>query len=131
MVAADPKPQLHSVETALHALLREGKIPHVEDMGGFNAIVEAIPSLAISPLSSEILSAVLRDVGRISADVASPWKELIRRLVQGATSDFVLIEMVDAIDACQQLPDGTASDIFMVFLQKAGDACGLCARGST
>ena len=127
MVASDTRPQLHSVETALHALLREGKIPHVEDMGGFDAIVEAIPSLAISPLSSEILSAVLRDVGRISADDAALWRELIRRLVQGATSDFVLIEMVDAIDAYQQLPEGIASDIFMVFLQKAGDASGVLA----
>ncbi len=127
MVAVAPRPQFHSVETKLHALLREGKIPHVEDIGGRDVIAEAIPSLATSPLASEILSAVLRDVGRISADDATPWKELIKRLVQGATSDFVLIEMVDAIDACQQLPDGAASDVFMVFLQKAGDASGVLA----
>lgn len=124
MVAADPRPQRHPVEVALHALLGKGKTPHVEDLGGFDAIVEATPSVSTSPLASEVLFAVLRDVGSTTVDGARPWKELIGRLVQGATSDFVLIEMVDALDACRQLPDGTVSDVFMAFLQKAGDASG-------
>lgn len=124
MVAADPGPQLHPVEVALHALLGDGKTPRVDDLGGFDAIVQATPSLVTSPFASEILSAVLRDVGNTSVDDARPWKDLIGRLVLAATSDVVLIEMVDALDACRQLPDGAASDVFMAFLQKAGDASG-------
>lgn len=124
MVVAEPRPQLHPVEVALHALLGEGKTPRIDNLGGFDAVVQATPSLATSPLAGEILSAVLRDVGDTSVEDARPWKDLIGRLVQGATSDVVLMEMVDALDACRQLPGGTASDVFMAFLQKAGDASG-------
>jgi hypothetical protein len=44
-------------------------------------------------------------------------------LVRAAISDVVLIEMVDALNSCQ-LPDGTASDVFTAFLQKAVDVSG-------
>ncbi|MDO8771766.1 MAG: hypothetical protein Q7K57_24250 [Burkholderiaceae bacterium] len=124
MVAADPWPQLHPVEVALRALLSEGKTPHVDDLGGFDAIFQATPSLTTSPIAGEILCAVLRDFGNTFVDDTHRWKDLIGRLVQGATSDVVLMEMVDALDACQKLPDGTAGVVFAAFLQKAGDTSG-------
>ncbi|EXI80477.1 MAG: hypothetical protein AW10_01807 [Candidatus Accumulibacter appositus] len=124
MVTAEPGAHLHSVEVKLHSLLGEGRTPHVENLGGFDAIVEAAPTLATSPLASEILLAVLRDVVNTAIEDARPWKELIGRLVHGATNDVVLIEMVDALDACQKLPDGTAIDVFMAFLQKAVNVSG-------
>lgn len=123
MVATPPGIQLHPVEIALHALLSQGKVPRVDDLGGFDVIVQATPSLGVSPLASEILSAVLRDASDASVQDVHPWKDLICRLVRAATSDVVLTEMVDALDACQ-LPDGTASDVFMAFLQKAVDVSG-------
>lgn len=124
MVAADQEQRLHSVEVALNALLVEGKTPCVEDLGGFDAIVEATTSVGASLLASEVLSAVLRDVGCTSADSTRPWKELIGSLVQGATCDFVLIEIVDALDGCRHLPDGTDFDVFMILLRKACDTSG-------
>jgi hypothetical protein len=115
--------QLHPVEAALHALLSQGKVPSVDDLGGFDVIAQAIPSLGASPLASEILSAVLRAASDASANGALPLNDLIDRLVQAATSDFVLIEMIDALDACQ-LPNDTVCDVFMIFLQKAVDVSG-------
>ncbi|WP_199688126.1 hypothetical protein [Noviherbaspirillum sedimenti] len=123
MVATAPGIQLHPVEVALHVLLSQGKVPSVDDLGGFDAIAQATPSLGASPLAGEILSAVLRGASDASVKDVHPWKDLIDRLVRAATSDVVLIEMVDALDACQ-LPDGTASDVFMAFLQKAVDVSG-------
>lgn len=123
MVATAPEFQVHPVEVVLHESLSQGKVPTVDDLGGFAAIAQATASLGASPLAGEVLSAVLRDASEASAKDAHPWKELIERLVRAATSDVVLIEMVDVLDAFQ-LPDGTANDVFMAFLQKAVDTSG-------
>lgn len=124
MVEAESRPLLHPLEIKLQSLLAEGKSLHVDDLGGVEAIIGAAPSLAISPLAGEILSAVLRDVGDVAAKDIRPWTELIGILVQGAASDIVLIEMVDALDACTQLPDAIASDAFTAFLEKARNSSG-------
>lgn len=118
-----PGIQLHPVEVTLHALLSQGELPSVSNLGGFDAIAEAAPALGASPLAGEILSAILRDANDVSMKDGHPWKDLIDHLVRAAISDVVLIEMVDALNSCE-LPDGTASDVFMVFLQKAVDASG-------
>lgn len=123
MVATVPEIQLHPVEVALHTLLSQSKTPCVDDLGGFDAIAQATPSLGASPLANEILLAVLRDANDVSVKEVHPWKDLIDRLVRAATNDVVLIEMVDALDACQ-LPDGIASNVFTAFLQKAVDVSG-------
>lgn len=115
--------QLHPVEVTLHALLSQGELPSVETLGGFDAVVEAAPALGASPLAAEILSAVLRAASDTLVNDVRPWKDLINYLVRAAISDVVLIEMVDSLNACQ-LPDGTASDVFTVFLQKAVDVSG-------
>lgn len=125
MVTDGAEAPLHPLEKALHALLVQGKTPHIDDLGGLDAIVQAAPSLAISPMAGEILLAMLRTVSEVSGEDARPWKELIGRLVQGATSDVVLIEMVDATDACGSLPEGAVDDVFMAFLQKATDVSGV------
>jgi hypothetical protein len=123
VVTTAPSVQLHPVEVALHGLLSQGEVPSVDDLGGFDAIAQAIPSLGTSPLASEILSAVLRYACDASVKDANSWKDLIDRLVRAATSDVVLIEMVDALDACQ-LSDDTANDVFMALLHKAVDVSG-------
>lgn len=123
MVATAPGIQLYPVEVALHALLSQGKVPSVDDLGGFDVIAQATPSLGASPLASEILLAVLRDANDASVKDVHPWKDLIDRLVRAATNDVVLIEMVDALDGCQ-LPDGTTNNVFTAFLQKAVDVSG-------
>lgn len=118
-----PGIQLHPVEVTLHGLLSQGKVPSVDDLGGFEVIAQAAPSLGASPSAGEILSAVLRDANDTLVKDAHPWKDLIDLLVRDATSDTVLIEMVDALDACQ-LPGGTANNVFAAFLQKATDVSG-------
>lgn len=123
MVATASGIQLHPVEVALHALLSQGKVPSVDELGGFDVIAQATPSLGTSPLASEILLAVLRDANDASIKDVHPWKDLIDRLVRAATNDVVLIEMADALNACQ-LPDGTANKVFAAFLEKAVDASG-------
>ena len=124
MVVAESRPLLLPLEIKLQSLLAGGKAPHVDDLGGVKAIVGAAPLLASSPLAGEILLAVLRDVGDVALKDLRPWKELIGILVYGATSDIVLIEIVDALDACLQLPDAIASDAFTAFLEKAGNSSG-------
>jgi hypothetical protein len=123
LVATPPELQLHPVEIALYALLSQGKVPSVDTLGGFDVIAQANQSLGTSPWASEILAAVLRNVNDASIQDVHPWKDLINHLVRAATSDVVLTEMVDLLDA-SQLPDGTASDVFMAFLQKAVDVSG-------
>lgn len=123
MVATTPAIELHPVEVALHALLGQGKVPSVEDLGGFELLAQAIPSLSSSPLSGEILSTVLRDANDASVKDQYQWNDLIEPLVRGSTDDFVLIEIVDALDA-HQLPSGTANNVFMALLQKAVDISG-------
>jgi hypothetical protein len=116
--------QLHPVEVKLRALLSQGKVPHVDDLGGFEVINQAAPSLGVTPLASEILLAVLRDASEASVKDEHPWGDLIDRLVRAARNDVVLIEMVDAVNACR-LPDGTANNLFKAFLQKAVDVSGV------
>ena len=98
-------------------------MPSVDELGGFDHIAQATPALGASPLASEILLAVLRDANDTSVKDVHPWKDLIDHLVRTATNDVVLIEMVDALNACQ-LPDGTANKVFAAFLEKAVDASG-------
>ncbi|WP_150429985.1 hypothetical protein [Dechloromonas sp. CZR5] len=124
MVVAKSPPLLHPLEIKLQSLLAEGKSPNVADLGGVEAIVGEAPSLAISPLAGEILSVVLRDLGDVAVQDTRPWHELIAILIRGATSDIVLIEMVDALDTCLQLPDAIASDAFTVCLEKASNSSG-------
>ncbi|QIL82944.1 hypothetical protein G7047_25640 [Diaphorobacter sp. HDW4A] len=118
-----PGAQLHPVEVTLHTLLSQGELPSVDNLGGFEVIVEATPALGASPFAGEILSAVLRDASNALVKDVHPWKDLIDCLVRAAISDVALIEMVDALNSCQ-LPDGTANDVFMAFLQKAVDVSG-------
>lgn len=115
--------QLHPVEVTLHTLLSQGKLPSVNNLGGFEVLVEATPALAASPFAGKILSAVLRDACGALAEDVHPWKDLIDCLVRAAISDVVLIEMVDALNSCQ-LPEGIANNAFMAFLQKAVDVSG-------
>jgi hypothetical protein len=123
MVAGALGAPSHQIEVALCALLSEGKVPSIDDLGGFDAIAQAIPSLGTSPFGGEILSVILRDACDISGDQMSSLGGLIDRLVQVATNDIVLIEMVDALDSCH-LSDSTSNDVFSALLQKATDGSG-------
>lgn len=123
MVTTSPGVPQHPMETALFALLREGEVPSIDDLGGFDAIAQAIPTLGPSPLASEFLSVVLRNADDASVKDESFWNDLIVCLVQAATSDVVLIEMVDALDA-YQLPAGAANNVFTALLEKAVDVSG-------
>lgn len=116
--------QLHPLEKALQALLVQGKTPFVDDLGGLEAIAKAASSLATSPLAGEILLALLRTPSEALGDDAHLWKETIGCLVRGATSDIVLIEMVDATIACGELRETAVEDVFMAFLHKAADLSG-------
>lgn len=116
--------QLHPLEKALQALLVQGKTPFVDDLGGLEAIAKAASSLATSPLAGEILLALLRTPSEALGDDAHLWKETIGCLVRGATSDIVLIDMVDATIACGELRETAVEDVFMAFLHKAADLSG-------
>lgn len=121
MVTTTAGIQLHPVEVKLSAMLSQGMEPHVDDLGGFEVINQAAPSLGATPLAGEILLAVLRDANEASVKDEHQWIDLIDRLVQAAKNDIVLIEMVDAVNAWR-LPNGSANKLFTAFLQKAVDA---------
>jgi len=123
VVTTAPGNQQHSVEIRLQSLLREGKVPSIADLGGFDALAQAATSLGASLMAGEILLAVLRAANDVSLLGEHPWKDLISHLVHEATNDVVLIEMVDALDT-YQLPDGAASVVFSTLLQKATDVSG-------
>ncbi len=114
----------HPLERALQTLLVQGKTPRVEDLGGVDAIAKAAPSLMTSPLAGEILSALLRMPSEALGDDTHAWMDSIGCLVRGATSDVVLIEMVDATVSHGELPEIAVEDVFMAFLHKAADLSG-------
>ena len=116
--------QFHPLERVLQALLVQGNTPRVEDLGGVDAIAKAAPSLMTSPLAGEILSALLRMPSEALGDDTHAWMDAIGCLVRGATSDVVLIEMVDATASCGELPETAVEDVFMAFLHKAADLSG-------
>lgn len=124
MVSNPACAQFHPLEKALQALLIQGKTPHVDDLGGLDAITKAAPLLTTSPLAGEILSALLRMPSEALGDDAHAWMEAIECLVRGATSDVVLIEMVDATVVCAELPEIVVENTFAAFLQKATDSSG-------
>ena len=104
----------HPLERALQTLLVQGKTPRVEDLGGVDAIAKAAPSLMTSPLAGEILSALLRMPSEALGDDTHAWMDSIGCLVRGATSDVVLIEMVDATVSHGELPEIGACPNFCV-----------------
>lgn len=124
MVAAAAGGSLHPLEQTLHALLAQGKVPSVNDLGGMEAIAQSVSSVAASPIAAEILATILRSLSEAGDDDALVWKEPIGTLVQGAMVDTVLIEMIDATDACEHLPQLVIEDVFMAFLQKATNTSG-------
>ena len=124
MVAAAAGGSLHPLEQTLHALLAQGKVPSVNDLGGMEAIAQSVSSVAASPIAAEILATILRSLSEAGGDDALVWKEPIGTLVQGAMVDTVLIEMIDATDACEHLPQLVIEDVFMAFLQKATNTSG-------
>lgn len=124
MVADTAGASLHPLEQALHTLLTQGNVPRVNDLGGLEAIAQGASSVATSPIAAEILATILRSLSDAGDDDALVWAEPIGTLVQGAMADTVLAEMIDATDACEQLPQLVVEDVFMAFLQKATNTSG-------
>lgn len=124
MVSNRAGAQFHPLERVLQALLVQGNTPRVEDLGGVDAIAKAAPSLMTSPLAGEILSALFRMPSEALGDDTHSWMDAIGCLLRGATSDVVLIEMVDATASCGELPETTVEDVFTAFLHKAADLSG-------
>lgn len=119
MVIVRTPRQLHPMEQTLSLLISQGKIPSINDLGGLEVIIQSIPSLASSLLAGEILAVILRDLSKTNDDDALKWREPIVTLVQEATVDTVLIEMIDVADGCENLPQKIIDEIFMACLQKA------------
>ena len=124
MVVAAADGALHPLEQTLHTSLAQGKAPSVIDLGGLEEIARSVSSVATSPIAAEVLAAILRSLSEADEDGALVWRETIGTLVQGATIDNVLIEMIDAMDACEHLPQLVIEDVFMAFLQKATNTSG-------
>ena len=112
----------HPIESDLIALLEAGEEPSIASLGGIEGIAGAAHRLGSSPLLPELLRAMLRfwSQAQDGALIAATF----RSLLEGASTDFVLIEVVDVLDTFRPLPDGVDEGCFTVFLAKAGRSDG-------
>lgn len=110
----------HPIEASLMALLEAGQEPTIETLGGLEAIASAVQRLSVSLFMPEVLRPVLRFWGQAPAQDRTLVASIVRNLLEGASTDFVLIEAVDILDTFRPLPDGADEACFAVFLAKAG-----------
>ncbi len=102
------------------ALLEAGQEPSITALGGLDLIAGAAKTLGASPLLPELLRPVLRSWGRTPAQEQTLVADTFLNLLEGVSTDFVLIEAVDILDTFRPLPDGTDEVCFAIFLAKAG-----------
>jgi len=123
----------HPIEANLMALLETGQEPSIAALGGLEAIASAVQRLSASPLMPEVLRPLLRYWDHAPAQDRSLVASIVRNLLEGASTDYVLIEAVDILDTFRPLPDEADEACFAIFLGKAGrsegDLAGL-ARGA-
>jgi hypothetical protein len=115
---------MHPIETSLMALLEAGEEPSITKLGGLEAIASAVRSLSASPLMPEVLRPVLRFWDKASTQDRTLTASIVQNLIEGASTDFVLIEAVDILDSFRPLPDGADEVYFAIFLAKAGQSAG-------
>lgn len=104
------------------ALLEAGQEPSIAALGGLESIASAVRRLSTSPLMPEVLRPVLRFWDQAPAQDRTLIGSIIRNLLEGASTDYVLIEAVDILDTFRPLPDGADETCFAIFLAKAGQS---------
>ena len=113
---------MNAIEAELVAILKAGREPHLEALGGIAAIASAARALGASPMMPELLGPLLQDWENAGSNERLTFKSALHDLLETATTDFVLIESVDILDRFRPLPDGTDESCFMIFLAKVGQS---------
>ena len=110
---------MNPFEQRMVTCLEAGGEPTPTHFGGMGALLAAVCDISLSPLMPEFL--------RMSIPLlADPqWSttatEFVCRCVEGATDDFVWIEVVDLLDDARPLPSIVTERCFARFLAIAGD----------
>ena len=86
------------------ALLEAGQEPSITALGGLEAIASAVRRLSASPLMPEVLRPVLRFWDQASAQDRTLAASIVQNLMEGASTDYVLIEAVDILDSFRPPP---------------------------
>ena len=111
------------------ALLETGQEPSIAALGGLEAIASAVRRLSASPLMPDVLRPVLRFWAQAPAQDRTLVVNIVRNLLEGASTDFVLIEAVD-IRTFHPLPDGADRTMFRYFpCQGWPERGGACRAG--
>ncbi len=127
---------LHPIERKLIALLESSERVTIESLGSVNDVASAAGVLSVSPLLPAALSVYL-DLGRQVPSLGQvEFEAVFKTLLEGATDEFVLTELVDQLDAERPLPFAGDEICFSSLLAKAGDgrlsglARGIALEGS-
>ena len=111
---------MHAIETELFAILKAGREPQLEALGGIAAVASAARILGMSPAMPELLSPLVKDWQRAGTNERETFQATLHDLLEGAATDFVLMESVDILDRHRPLPDKADESCFMLFLAKVG-----------
>lgn len=115
------------------ALLEAGQEPSVAALGGLEAIADEAQTLSASPVVPELLLSLLRFWDQAAAQDRPLLARTFRSLLEGASADFVLMEVIDILDMFRPLQHGADEVCFAILLAKAGGIDGrltALARGA-
>jgi len=123
----------HPLEAQLVAAAEAGREVTIAELGGPETILAAVPDLAASRMMPGLLSALLRNWAEASSGHETVVAQAVTDLLEGATTDFVVMEAVDLLETFRPLPAALDDRCFSIFLAKAArtnpDVNGL-ARGA-
>lgn len=114
----------HPLERGLIAAREAGQQPSIENLGGMEAIISAAEELSASPMMPDLLQLLLQFYSQEQTANRTEVAKIVKKLLQGASIDFVLVEAVDILEQFRGLSDELDEPCFTVFLEKATDTAG-------
>ncbi|WP_177339175.1 hypothetical protein [Pseudomonas sp. EpS/L25] len=110
---------MHPIEAELIEIVKSGRDWQLEDLGGITKLSLVARSLGSTPIMPELLHPLVLGWSDAKAADRDTHKGVLHDLLEGATTDFVLLEAVDILEHHRPLPDDGDECCFMLFLAKA------------
>lgn len=111
--------RMHPIEAELIDIVKSGRDWQLEDLGGITKLAPAARLIGSTPMMPELLHQLVLEWNNATAADRDAHKGILRDLLEVATTDFVLLEVVDILEHHRPLPDDGDECCFMLFLAKA------------
>lgn len=113
---------MHPIEVQLIDIARSGRAWGLPDIGGVAKLAPEARSLGVTPMLPALLKPLVTEWASAPETARRDYGGVLRDMLDVATLDFVLIEVVDILDDLRPLPDDGDECCFTLLLAKVASS---------